>query len=101
MLREAPMTRVVRMKVSDTATYSREKAVEVEAPHHADKETIQALIPELDITCCCSASRCRAELVPLTRRPDDAAPARKGLAAAIKEFCLDQQVPCFLNHHFK
>jgi len=45
MLRKTPKTRVVSMKVSDTATYSREKTVEVEVPHHADKETVQAAHP--------------------------------------------------------
>ncbi len=45
MLRKTPKTRVDRMKVSDTATYSREKTVEVEVPYHTDKETIQAAHP--------------------------------------------------------
>ncbi len=43
--RKTPTTRIVTMKVSDTATYSREKTVEVEVPHDADEETIPAAHP--------------------------------------------------------
>ncbi len=112
MPRKTPKTRVVRMKVSDTATYSSEKTVDPGSHSQSPVSTGQTIrisekdrpsygnrqrrfIPELDVTCCCSALRCRAELAPLTRRLDGAAPTRKSSSVAIKEVCLDQQAPCF------
>jgi hypothetical protein len=42
MPKKAPNTRIVRVRVTDTVTYSREKVVEVEIPRDADEEQVRS-----------------------------------------------------------
>ncbi len=116
--RRTPKTSGVRMKVSDTATYSREKTGGFGShspPLRQRRQTIRVsekdrppcgnrqrrFIPELDVTCCCSPSRCRLEPAPYTRRAGWHRTNSKSSYAAIKEVCFDQQTPLLPHHHFR